>query len=197
MSKIVDIAFLEREQLCAIVLKKEMKVIHLQTSIFEEKISELMFFVGFCWKWRIYCRENRKAWRFLENFDNGNSMLWSSLIPGKNNTRSSSFLFPTEKFFFCATFWKTLKNNFLSKCENRFSLKNGEFIARKIWTTKGLLHILTTQIWSRERPWYPEKNTELNPHSMAWILLVKLKLFSILAKKRLLKNHFGWKFVSF
>ena len=115
MSKIVDIAFLEREQLCAIVLKKEMKVIHLQTSIFEEKISELMFFVGFCWKWRIYCRENRKAWRFLENFDNGNSMLWSSLIPGKNNTRSSSFLFPTEKFFFAQHFGKRLKTTF---CQN-------------------------------------------------------------------------------
>ena len=85
--------------------------------------------------------------------------------------------------FYCAKFWKTLKNNFLSKCGSRFSLKNAEFIARKIWTSKGLSKILTMGTWSCERPWYPEKTTELNPYSIAWILLVQLELFSVLAKK--------------
>ena len=85
--------------------------------------------------------------------------------------------------FFCAKFWKTLKNNFLSKCGRIFSLKNAEFIARKIWASRGLSKISTTRTWTCERPWYPEKTTELQPYSIAWILLVQSELFSVLEKK--------------
>ena len=104
--------------------------------------------------------------------------------PEKTTEVDLDFWFLSRSFFF-AKFWK---NNFLSKCGSESSLKNGEFIAEKIWGQEGFSKIWTTETWTCKRPGYPEKTTEFSLDSIARVLLVNLKFFFCFGQKKLLEN---------
>ena len=142
MSKIVDIVFLQRKQLCAIVLKKEMNVIHFQASICNEKnLSWWFFFLEYVENGEFIAEKIWKPEGFSKILTTATGTCDRPWYPEKTLHVDLHFWFLSRSFF-CAKFWKTLKNNFLSKCGNRFSLKNGEFIARKIWASSNFLKSL-------------------------------------------------------
>ena len=170
-----------------------MTIVTFKTSIFEEKNLRKKFF-----------------WEYVENSEFIAKKIWDKegfskiLITVIWTHEPSAYLekqqkliwifgFSREVFFF-AKFWK---NNFWSKCGSESSLKNGEFIAEKIWEQEGFSKIWTTETWTCKRPGYPEKTTEFSLDSIARVLLVNLKFFFCFGQKKLLQNHFDSKFVNF